>query len=112
MNRCLSAKSSATVIALVLCTACATSAPYQETAAALSKDSYEWRPPGKNEWDALSDEERGRSQQQLESCVRELTTRYVETHTAPSREGRAVDIATCMEGKGWHIVRTEVLVTS
>jgi hypothetical protein len=109
-------------LAAILCTACVTTAPYQETASRLTQELYDWRPLRKDRWYEISDEERARSEQHLQSCVSELTSAYQrsaelarsfhENVASPSREKRVMDLVICMEEKGWHLVPVEVYVTS
>jgi hypothetical protein len=87
--------------------------PYESTAAELLRTervtssfgySKEWAPPGRESATSLASVEEIHRKFWLDSCVSELDTRFTP---APGPAVRAVQIAECMEARGWHLVVRE-----
>lgn len=101
------------LLAAALVAACSPLPPYEATAAELARTgrgvsrvefSTEWKPLLKAFSEALSDEENARGRFWLSSCVNELGARFTP---APKGAVRALQIAECMEARGWHLVVRE-----
>ena len=91
--------------------------PFASTAAALTNTWFYWSPLGKDDSYVLSEEESVRRTEAFRSCVSELSTWLARANEAPyrlriSREERVLELVTCMKAKGWHPVRTDIVVTS
>ena len=101
------------LLAAALVAACSPLPPYESTVAELARTgrgassfefSTEWRPKSRNFSAALSDEDNVRGDFWLRSCVSELGARFTP---APNGAVRALQIAECMEARGWHLVVRE-----
>jgi len=101
------------LLAAALVAACSPPPPYESTAAELVRTgraassvefSTEWKPLRRNLSEALSDEESVQGKFWLSSCVSELAARFTP---APKGAVRALQIAECMEARGWHLVVRE-----
>jgi hypothetical protein len=101
------------LLAAALVAACSPLPPYESTAAELARSgraassvefSTEWKPMSRNLSEALSDDENVRGRFWLNSCVSELSARFTP---APRGAVRALQIAECMEARGWHLVVRE-----
>jgi hypothetical protein len=71
---------------------------------------------GRDEAVALSEEEIARNGADLKACVTELSTWLAgfdpyPRRWHPSREARVLELLDCMEGKGWRVVKFDVVVT-
>jgi len=94
-----------------LVAACSPLPPYESTAAALAgrhapsaRFATEWKPVSRDLSAPLSADESVRGDFWLRSCVSELTARFTP---APEGAVRALQIAECMEARGWHLVVRE-----
>jgi hypothetical protein len=77
---------------------------------------FAWQPPGQGGRDVLrsdipADEEQRRSVD-IHMCVIELAKESSNVNDVPIREVRAVQLAHCMEKRGWELQYVLVLVTS
>lgn len=88
--------------------ACNPVSPYRSTAAELVRTEHvvssgfstTWMPLGGDTSESLSEDDRLRRKFWLDSCVAELTARFVP---APGAAVRAAQIAECMYVRGWHL---------
>jgi hypothetical protein len=92
---------------VALLPACSRLPAYEATAAALTaagRFSTEWKPMTRELSAVLTDEEDLRGKFWLSSCVNELAARFTP---APENAVRALQIAECMQARGWHLVVVE-----
>jgi hypothetical protein len=93
--------------------ACSPLPPYESTAAELTRIEYvdaavgfskAWKPEGRRSSEPLSKEDEIRGEFWLDSCLSELSARFTP---APATAVRALQIAECMQARGWHLVVRE-----
>jgi hypothetical protein len=101
----------AALLAAVGVASCGLVNRYSSSAATTTAYPVDWAPLGKDQWYQLTSAEEDRRRLDLEDCVRMLASSH-EHELKPTREERLIQIFRCMETKGWHIVRYEVVVTS
>jgi hypothetical protein len=101
------------LLAAALLAACSPMSPYESTATELALReqaapfvgfSKAWAPLGTDSLESLSVDDAIRGRFWLDSCVSELAARFTP---APGTTVRALQIAECMEARGWHLVVRE-----
>ena len=97
--------------------ACSSSAPYGFAETDVLRASHDWIPAGKAESYQLSADEQTRRNNDVASCVGELSTWLAQINETPprlrlTRQERTLQLIACMEERGWHLVRVVIVVTS
>ncbi|HVY63424.1 MAG TPA: hypothetical protein VHH11_01230 [Gammaproteobacteria bacterium] len=96
-------------LALTVLAGCSQPSAYESTANELSTTergtpgmelAKAWKPIGRSFTDALSGEDQARREFWLSACISELTARYVP---APRDAVRALQLADCMQARGWRL---------
>jgi hypothetical protein len=97
--------------------ACSASSPYASAETDVYSASHDWMPIGTESAYTLPPADTQRRENDIASCVSELSRWFERAYGSPpryslSREERMLQLVSCMETKGWHLVRVEILVTS
>jgi hypothetical protein len=87
---------------------------YTSTATKLSRDllAYDWKPPGSPAFYIPSEREDASQKADLKACVDKLNADLAADRVTLTRETRAIQLAYCMEEKGWRLLPVEIVVTS
>jgi hypothetical protein len=101
------------LLAASVLAACSSASPYAATAAKLTRTEHiapgvdfvkEWQPARRPFPESLSADDEIRGKFWLDSCISELTARFVPP---PANTVRALQIAECMGAHGWHLAVRE-----
>jgi hypothetical protein len=95
---------------------CTSQSKYESSAHEMLRDEYpqsnygflkSWNPTGKSYEYQLSENEIEKSSVDLESCIKQLSLKYIRP---PKEVLRSLQIVKCMEAKGWHLEIEEILI--
>jgi hypothetical protein len=109
----------ANVLALFCCISiagCSSTRPYASTATDVFRSSHGWLPAASSN-PQLSAAEEQRLSSDIATCTNELAERLARVNETPprfrlSRVERVLQLVTCMDVKGWRLIREEIVITS
>ena len=95
---------------------CSSTNPYASAASDVFRSSHGWL-PANSSWPQLSAAEEERLSADLAACTNELSgwlagVNETPPRFKPSRVERVLQLVTCMDAKGWRLIRDEIVVTS
>ena len=89
---------------------CSSTNPYTSAASDVFRSSHSWQPATSPDHQ-LSAAEEERQSADLTACTNQLAREF-PPRGRPSRVERVLQLVTCMEAKGWRLIRDEIVVTS